>query len=139
MSQLQCRESRYTTPLSLFRVLFGGGFLSLDLRSCCTVSLDDREWGVGYARLAPKYPIPCVKARAQRRKLVITKIMPSLFFRRASHLFEVFQDTWRSKKENPSVYWNAALSCPLIIGPNYAYIYIYTYIYGAHLNLVGNV
>ena len=26
----------------------------------------------------------------------------------------VFQDTWRSNKENPSVYWGATLSCPLM-------------------------
>ena len=29
-------------------------------------------------------------------------------------VFEVFQDTWCSNKENPSVYWGATLSCPLM-------------------------
>ena len=27
-------------------------------------------------------------------------------------VFEVFQDTWRSNKQNPSVYWNAACLVP---------------------------
>ena len=36
------------------------------------------------------------------------------FFRRVSLVFEVFQDTWHTNKENPSVYWHATLSCPLI-------------------------
>ena len=34
-------------------------------------------------------------------------------------VFEVFQDTWHSKKENPSVCWYATLPCPLIAS-NYA-------------------
>ena len=29
-------------------------------------------------------------------------------------VFEVFQDAWHSNKENPSVYWHAILSCPLM-------------------------
>ena len=29
-------------------------------------------------------------------------------------VFEVFQAACRSNKENPSVYWNAALSCPFM-------------------------
>ena len=31
----------------------------------------------------------------------------------------MFQDTWRSNKENPSADWNAALSCPFMAS-NYA-------------------
>ena len=37
--------------------------------------------------------------------------------------FQVFQDTWRSSKENPSAYWNAALSCPFKAS-NYANSYL---------------
>ena len=33
--------------------------------------------------------------------------MPISFFRRVSLVLEVFQDTWRSNKENPSGYWHA--------------------------------
>ena len=29
-------------------------------------------------------------------------------------VFEVFQDAWRSNRENPSVHWGATLSCPLM-------------------------
>ena len=29
-------------------------------------------------------------------------------------VFEVFQDSWCSNKENPSAHWNAALSCPFM-------------------------
>ena len=31
-----------------------------------------------------------------------------------SSYFEVFQDTWRSNKENASACWNAAVSCPFM-------------------------
>ena len=34
-------------------------------------------------------------------------------------VFEVLQDTWCSNKENPSAYWNAALSCAFMAS-NYA-------------------
>ena len=38
-------------------------------------------------------------------------------------VFEVFQDIWHSNKENPGVYWGAALSCPSIAS-NYANSYL---------------
>ena len=38
-------------------------------------------------------------------------------------VFEVFWDAWRSNKENPSVYWNATLSCRLTAS-NYANSYL---------------
>ena len=38
-------------------------------------------------------------------------------------VLEVFPDTWNSNKENPSVYWNATLSCPLMAS-NYANLYL---------------
>ena len=38
-------------------------------------------------------------------------------------VFEVFQDTWHSNKENPGVYWNATLSCP-VMASNYAKLYL---------------
>ena len=34
-------------------------------------------------------------------------------------VFQIFQDTWRSNKENPSVHWGANLSSPLL-DSNYA-------------------
>ena len=37
-------------------------------------------------------------------------------------VFEVFQDTWRSNKENPSVYWGATLSCPLLASNLYKFV-----------------
>ena len=37
--------------------------------------------------------------------------------------FEAFQGIWHSNKENPSVSWNAALSCPLMPS-NYADWYL---------------
>ena len=47
-----------------------------------------------------------------RRKFV-TKIHADLVFWRYLG-FEVFQNVWHFKKENPSVSWNATLSCPFI-------------------------
>ena len=38
-------------------------------------------------------------------------------------VFEVFQDTLQSNKENPSVYWHATLSCPLMAS-NCANVYV---------------
>ena len=38
-------------------------------------------------------------------------------------VFEVFQDTWRSNKGNPSAYWSATLSCPFMAS-NYANSYL---------------
>ena len=38
-------------------------------------------------------------------------------------VFDVIQDTWCSNKEDPSVYWNAALSCPFMAS-NYANSYL---------------
>ena len=34
-----------------------------------------------------------------------------------------FQDTWHSNKQNPSAYWHATLSCPLLAS-NYANLYL---------------
>ena len=39
-------------------------------------------------------------------------------------VFEVFQDTWHSNKENPSVYWHATLSCPSMAS-NSANVYLF--------------
>ena len=44
---------------------------------------------------------------------LLPKLMP-ISFSGVHLIFEVFQDTWRSNKGNPSAYWNAALSCPFI-------------------------
>ena len=38
-------------------------------------------------------------------------------------VFEVFQETWHSNKENPSVCWHATLSYPLLAS-NYAHLYL---------------
>ena len=38
-------------------------------------------------------------------------------------VFEVFQDTWHSNKDNSSVYWHATPSCPLMAS-NYANWYL---------------
>ena len=38
-------------------------------------------------------------------------------------VFDVFQDAWRSDKENPSAYWNATLPCPFMAS-NYSYSFV---------------
>ena len=38
-------------------------------------------------------------------------------------VFEVFQDTWRSNKDNPSVCWHVTLSCPFMAS-NYVNLYL---------------
>ena len=53
---------------------------------------------------------------------LLPKFVPISFCRRASR-FEVFQDAWRSNKENCSAHWNATLSCPLMAS-NYANSYL---------------
>ena len=47
----------------------------------------------------------------ERRRKFITKIDA---ISGMCLVLEVFQDTWRSNKENPSVYWGATLSSPLM-------------------------
>ena len=42
---------------------------------------------------------------------LLPKFMPILFFRRASRFWGV-QDTWRSNKESPSVYWGLPCLVP---------------------------
>ena len=49
---------------------------------------------------------------------LLPKFMPISFFTHVAR-FGVFQDTWRSKEENPSAHWKATLSCPLLAS-NYA-------------------
>ena len=44
---------------------------------------------------------------------VLPKFMP-ISFSGVYLVFEMFQDTWRSNKDNPGVYWNATLSCPFM-------------------------
>ena len=40
-------------------------------------------------------------------------LLPKCMFSGVHLDIEVFQDTWHSNKDNPSVYWNATLSCDL--------------------------
>ena len=53
---------------------------------------------------------------------LLPKFMP-ISFSGVYLVFEVFQDAWRSNKENPSVYWNATLPCPFMAS-NYANWYL---------------
>ena len=54
---------------------------------------------------------------------LLSKFTPISFFRRVYEFFEMFQDACCSIKENPSVYWEATLSCPFM-ALNYANSYL---------------
>ena len=55
-----------------------------------------------------------LRSTCERLQEFITWILANLVFSGVYLVFKVFQDAWRSNKENPN--WNATLSCPFIHG-----------------------
>ena len=68
---------------------------------------------LGYRKITLQHACMYIYMYIHTRGGPLPKFMP-ISFSGAHLVFEVFQDTWHFNKENPSVYWIASLSCPLM-------------------------
>ena len=68
-------------------------------------------WGRGCPGTVPLHNLRVTLHERRRNQIIrLPKFMLNLVFQACYRVFEVFQDTWRSNKENPSVCWTANLS-----------------------------